>query len=225
MNARMKILIPLVLFFLIPGLEAQASATQARKPSKKITSEVGLNIPAWGVAVDAVYDKRLDNLIPGYKIMNVVLSNRGATTIYLDSSRDKWVIVDSLNHKHTAINYLRQENEKLWNRLPDGLKAQLEYPQAVRVGNSTKIDLFFPVHTELANFRGINWTSSHFKKEFTILTDMEKGSDTNPNEEPLPKQTPSQVQSLEKYEDKKADPANTPPKQFDPQDDVTIPMD
>lgn len=224
----MKIFIPFILAVFCFGLSAQAKMESTRKPSNKITSEAGLNIPAWGVAVDAVYDKRLDNLVPGYKILNVVLSNRSATTIYLDPSKDKWVIVDSLGHKHTGINLLREENEKLWDKLPDGLKQQLEYPQAVRVGNTTKIDLFFPLKTELASFREINWASAHFKKEFNISTAMEKDQDLGTKEEPLPKQTPSEVQSLEKYEGKKAYPQDQadPPRQFNPQDDdVTIPMD
>ncbi|MDO8519243.1 MAG: hypothetical protein Q7T11_03665 [Deltaproteobacteria bacterium] len=212
-----------LLVLLIPPV-ALAKVDTVKKAPKKITSEAGLNIPAWGVAVDAVYDKRLDTLLPGYKILNVVLSNRGIDTIYLDPSKDKWVIIDSVGRKHHAINHLRKEDEKLWDSLPDGLRQKLEYPQAVKVGNSAKIDLFFSSKTELAGFREIEWDSVHFKKEFNILTASENNLEAGPKEEPLPKEAKSQNQALEKYEGRQDPPPSTP-SETPPREIVTIPMD
>ena len=120
-----------------------SSKTGSTAKTKKVRSEAGLNIPSWGVAIDAVYDKRLDHLIPGYKIINVVLTNRSPGTIYLDPGKDAWIIRDNVGKNHRAINHLRFASEKLWLALPVGLKDQLEYPHAVRTGNSTKIALFF----------------------------------------------------------------------------------
>lgn len=183
------------------GARTGSSSKNASVPkSNKVRSEAGLNIPAWGVAIDAVYDKRLDNLIPGYKMMNVVLTNRSPSTIYLDPRRDKWIIRDSVGKSHSAINHLRFTDEKIWLALPVGLKDQLEYPHAVRTGNSTKIDLFFPAGTELAGFREISWRSDHFKQVFDVYTAMEKNLDWDPKSEKTPTETPAVRQSIEKYD-------------------------
>ncbi|MBI2340268.1 MAG: hypothetical protein HYU99_07890 [Deltaproteobacteria bacterium] len=173
--------------------------TVSATKSKKVRSEAGLNIPSWGVAIDAVYDKRLDNLVPGYKIINVVLSNRGPVTISLDPTKDVWFIRDSVGKSHRAVNHLRFASEKLWLSLPVGLKDKLEYPHAVRTGNSTKIDLFFPENAELSGFREISWKSDHFRQTFDIYTAMEKNLDWDSKSEKIP-DTPAYRQSIEKYE-------------------------
>ncbi len=170
---------------------------KARGSSKKIISEAGLNIPQWGVAIDAVYDSRLDNLVPGYKILNVILSNRGAANIFLDPRKDKWYVIDNIGKKLRASNHLRLDNEKVWSSLPLGLRTKLEYPQTVRVSHSVKIDLFFSNDVSLGGFREIGWDSDHFKKEFNVITATEKNQDDA--NEPLPN-TPTYNQSREKYD-------------------------
>lgn len=166
-----------------------------------VQSELGLNIPKWGIAVDAVYDPRLDGLVPGYKILNVVLSNRTQKSIYLDLKKDRWVLLDNIGNPNKAINHLRVLNPKLWNSLPEGLRDKLEYPQLVRVGTSARIDLFFPNTVELKNFRIINWKSAHFNENFQLINTIEKKLDVNPakiGKQPPPL-TPSQEQAQEKY--------------------------
>lgn len=208
----MKYLPGLLLFLFLFDVSALAAPYSKNRPSKetsansggttgskKIRSEAGLNIPAWGVAIDAVYDKRLDNLVPGYKLVNVVLTNRSPSTIYLDPTKDVWIIRDSLGKNHRGINHLRFTNEKMWLSLPVGLKDQLEYPHAVRTGNSTKIDLFFPIETELAGFREVSWKSDHFKQVFDVYTALEKNLDWDSKSEKIP-DTPAVRQSIEKYE-------------------------
>lgn len=167
--------------------------------NEAVQSELGLNIPKWGIAVDAMYDPRLDGLVPGYKILNVVLSNRTQKSIYLDLKKDRWVMRDNIGKPSKAINHLRVINPKLWGTLPEGLKDKLEYPQLVRVGNSARIDLFFPNTVELKNFRMISWKSTHFKQEFQIINTIEKKLEVTPAEmsqEPL---TSSEEQAQEKY--------------------------
>lgn len=182
-----------------PRSESSGSGRVKERKSRKIVTEAGLNIPAWGVAIDAAYDSRLDNLIPGYKILNVILTNRGASTIYLDPRKDRWGIQDHVNNSHQGINHLRLHNEKVWFNLPDGLRAKLEYPTGVRAGNSTKIDLFFPTSVELGHFRGVTWNSSHFKKEFSVYTTGDKTDGGDDRNEPIPK-TRSTEQAAQKYE-------------------------
>lgn len=202
------LVLPLCLAVFVCSFSAQARNTKHSKrqsKSKKVRSEAGLNIPKWGVAIDAVYDSRLDSLIPGYKILNVVLTNRGAQTIYLDPQKDKWRIRDNVGKERTAINHLRLADEKLWAALPDGLKKKIDYPQAVRTGHSTQLDLFFPSSTELFNFREISWKSAFFKKEFNVFTTMENKVNLGPNHTPIPKTSPSRVFSDQKYEGQKED--------------------
>lgn len=189
----------LTLFSVVPpGISAPDSKQSAKKTSKKIRSEAGLNIPSWGIAIDAVYDSRLDELLPGYKIVNVVLTNRGAADIRLDAAKDDWRILDQLGKSHTATNHLRQRNEKMWADLPQGLKEKLDYPNLVRIGKSAQIDLFFPDDIELFNFREIVWRSSHFKKEFSVYTVTDKDVDSHPS--PSIEATSSAKQSNHKYD-------------------------
>lgn len=190
-----------VLILVTISLATPGVVIAKEKKSEKITSEAGLNIPSWGIAIDAIYDSRLDNLVPGYKIINIIVTNKSANIIYFDPKKDKWHVSDNLGKTKIAINHLRFEDEKLWANLPPGLKSQLEYPQAVRIGHSVKIDLFFPASYDLAGFREISWKSDHFKKEFNILTSMEKPLEWNPKEEPV-QESPSYKKSMEKYEGK-----------------------
>lgn len=191
----MKFLFLLIvpLFFLIHC----GFLTTSRKEG--VQSELGLNIPKWGIAVDAIYDPRLDGLVPGYKILNVVLSNRTQKSIYLDLKKDRWVMRDNIGKPNKAINHLKVINPKLWETLPEGLRDKLEYPQLVRVGSSARIDLFFPNTVELKNFRMINWKSVHFHEEFVLINVIDKKLEVTPakiGNQPL---TPSQEQAQEKY--------------------------
>ena len=78
------------------------SEIKGTKISEDIRSEAGLNIKDWGIAIDAIYDARLDDLIPGYRIINIVLTNRSAEDINLSTNKDKWYILDNMGKKHTA---------------------------------------------------------------------------------------------------------------------------
>lgn len=171
--------------------------TTSRKDA--VQSELGLNIPKWGIAVDAIYDPRLDGLVPGYKILNVVLSNRTQKSIYLDLKKDRWIMRDNIGNPNKAINHLKVINPKLWNTLPGGLRDKLEYPQLVRVGSSARIDLFFPNTVELKNFRMINWKSAHFHEEFVLINVIDKKLEVTPAKIAKQPLTPSQEQAQEKY--------------------------
>lgn len=154
--------------------------TTNNQPEKKkkspavIKSEAGLNIPEWGVAIDSFYDERLDNLIAGYKILNIVVTNRGNGDIYLDVNQDHWKIIDSFGKKYTATNHIKQIDSKLWDKLPSDFKKKIDYPQIVRPGKSTTVDVFFPKSVTLTNFKEIIWKSKHFDKEFNIFSNYEK---------------------------------------------------
>lgn len=141
---------------------------------KVIQSEAGLKIPEWGIAIDAHYLPALDELIPGYRVVNILLQNNGSKPIELNPRKDKWVITDNIGKKHKAYNHIRFFHRRLWEKMSDKAKAKLDYPHLVPPGKSVAIDVFFKDEVELANFREISWDSYHFDKEFTILTPYEK---------------------------------------------------
>lgn len=146
--------------------ENMAQAKRSRKAlSEPVTSEAGLKIPKWGIAIDASYNTELDDFIPGYKIVHVVLSNNRPDTIVMDPAKDRWTITDSAGKKHTAYNHVRHFDKKLWKKLKPELKKKLGYPSLVKSGYLTTLDLFFPKDVDLFQFREIAWTSSFFAKK------------------------------------------------------------
>lgn len=198
-----SLFISFLMFSLFLSSTVDASMARSRpapsRGQKVIETEAGLNIPKLGIAIDAVYDSKLDNLLPGYKILNVVLTNRSMATINLDSKKDKWQVTDSLGKTHKAMTHLRVSDKKLWDVLPVGLKNELEYPHMVRVGNTTKIDLIFPSYVELGFFKQLNFASSSLKKTFVIKNSEEKNLDWDHKEEKIPTATKATIQAEEKY--------------------------
>ena len=192
-----------------------------RTRTQKIESEAGLNIPEWGIAVDGLYDKRLDNLVAGYKILNVIVTNRSGKTVSFDPKKDQWRIRDSVGKSHKAINHLKLGNRRLWESLPEALKKKLEYPQLAHNGNMAEIDLFFPLNADLENFRQLEWRSSFFKKSFVIVTTGDREMELQSPSADSPK-TPAVEKANEKYEGDA--PHRASPPKFDPSlDDLSAP--
>jgi len=155
------------------------------------TIEAGLKLPEWGIAIDASHDARLDDLIPGYRIVHVVLSNSRGDPILLDPSKDKWVVTDSTGRRHTAINHVQKIDRKLWEEMKPELKKKLDYPTVVKPNHLTTIDLFFSDSVDLFRFREISWNSSHFNKTFDIYTAYEKELSVEPDDKQQPLSQPS----------------------------------
>lgn len=178
----------ILLFFVLSQTHAHAGVPKkrtsniAKKQSQNtnntnsdvITSEVGLKIPDWGVAIDAVFNPELTDIIPGYHILNLVLSNHRSDTIMLNVTKDKWVVVDRFNKKHTAQNHVTNFNPKVWEQLPQELKQLIDYPTMINPGKSITIDVFVPNTVELTNFKEVTWRSDYFAKEFNLLTNYEQ---------------------------------------------------
>lgn len=177
------------LFFVMSAVLAKSSEDKSRprsagasKKSAPIASEAGFKIPEWGIAIDASYDPRLDDLIPGYKILHVVLSNHRDNTIVLNPVKDRWVITDGGGKKHEAHNHVKFFDKKLWQKMRTELKAKLDYPTLVKAGKLTTIDLFFSKSVDLFQFREVAWTSSFFAKKFDVLTSYEKNISVSPDD-------------------------------------------
>jgi hypothetical protein len=161
--------------FLLPQIVWAKDDRPPLQPRGKIEikSEAGLNIPEYGIAVDALYDPRLDDLVEGYKIISILLTNRGTSNIGLNVRQDKWVIIDSAGRKHVAENHVSHFDRGTWEEMEPSLKQKLDYPQYVKGSHSTTIDVFFPKSIELLNFKEIIWKSASIGKEFNIYTNME----------------------------------------------------
>lgn len=176
-----KIIIALTAFFVLGLTIDSYSAVSNRhfkgkkkKDQKEIRSEAGLKIPEWGISVDATFNPELTDIIPGYHIVNLVLSNHRGTPIKLDASKDKWTIVDNMNKRHRLYNHVKQFDKDMWSKVPKNLKQLLEYPRILHPGKSTTIDVFIKKDTDLFNFKEISWKSSHFNKEFNVMTSYEE---------------------------------------------------
>ncbi len=209
---RLKIFSPFFSLLIIAPALALATAPLQQKnqstPNNKIVeSEAGLNIPEIGIAIDSVYEKRLDNLIPGFKLLLVVVSNKTSKPIYFDPKKDQWGIRDHLNQLHRGFNHPRSMSKKTWDKLPPGLKQELEYPQIIHDGNTAKIDLLFPISVELENFRTLVWKSVYFKKEFRL----QSATDNTNHEMATPATISSNAETILKTIDTYQDHPSTPP--------------
>ena len=192
----------IISFFFILSFLFNPSVSHAKKPNKGVlVGEAGLNFPSMGLALDGAYDDRLDHLVPGYKILNVVITNKGQNTIKLDLNKEVWKVRDHLGKLRIAINDVRFISEKIWNTLPEGLKNKLENPDTIKTGQTAKVDLFFPANVNLKDFKELQWQSTHFKKKFIIEEGVEKNLDLARDTEPDPLHNKKTYQqSLEKYE-------------------------
>ena len=231
---------PFVLVFLMWAFSVQAISPQKRnlhgpQPLKKnaapVVSEAGFKIPEWGITIDASYDSRLDDFIPGYKIVHVVLSNNRQDTIVLNPAKDHWVITDDIGKKHTAYNHIKFFDKKLWQRLRPELKQKLDYPTMIKPGNLTTLDLFFPKELDLFQFRGIAWNSSFFARKFDVYTNYEKTLNLNAENSPQTTITPDDASPDTKHPNDKQNPSTSknttkendePKMNFDPSFDDAI---
>ena len=143
------------------------------KASQGIQADAGLKIPEYGIAIDAYYLPALDQLIPGYRILNIVVQNNRPEPIDLDVFKDKWQIIDHMGKNHKAFNHVKFFEKNLWEQMSDKAKTKLDYPNLVPPGKMVAIDVFFPTSVELVNFKEIRWNSSFFDKEFNVYTAYE----------------------------------------------------
>ncbi|MFA5812404.1 MAG: hypothetical protein WC956_08765, partial [bacterium] len=122
-----------------------------------IRSPGGMNIGNIGVVIDASYDPRLDTLVPGYKVINVVLVNQSFNIIFMDPEGDKWQIkmVDG-GKPINAVHDLRRYDPKAWAVIPERAKRIMGYPLALPVGAREVIDLFVPDSVDVQNFNELD---------------------------------------------------------------------
>lgn len=137
---------------------ADANKYGRRRSSRKqgvIRVPGGANIPSVGLAIDASYDPRLDDLVPGYKIISVALFNQSFNIVALDPAMDRWWVKFADGSKKKAIFDLRSQLPEVWSKLPDKVKSLVTYPLYLPVGARQVVDLFVPDTVNAAQFNVI----------------------------------------------------------------------
>lgn len=159
------------------------------KVPKFVKSQSGLNIPKWSIAIDGYYNKALDNLVPGYKIVHVAVANRSSRVVSLSPSKDRWQLILHSGEKIRVVNDINQIKSRLPEMFPAQLLTKLAYPDSVKIAHAAKIDLLVPARYPLEKLAGIHFKSPFFKTEFQITlksqTDLKTRADKN---QELPKE-------------------------------------
>ncbi len=153
----------------IVALTGCFTAKDAKNPKTNQHMEAGKN----GITIDATYDPRLDNLIPGYKIVTVALTNNGFDVLKLNPIKDRWEIVDAAGKNRRAINSIRVHSPSLFGSLPQKVQMLVDYPVGINVGYSETIDLFFPLGTDLRNFRNISFYAADADQKFDAMANLD----------------------------------------------------
>lgn len=152
------------------GLLLLTACFSARESGNPKNSGNRVELHGQGIIIDAKYNADLDNLVPGYKVITVGLTNNGVDMLQLNPLRDRWEIVDGSGRKIKAYNSLRIKDPSTYSRLPQKMKEMIEYPVAVPMGYSETLDLFFPNQYDLTGFRSISFYSAERKQDYDMLS-------------------------------------------------------
>lgn len=132
-----------------------ASYAHAKKQTYRVPG--GANIAPLGLSIDASYDPRLDDLVPGYKVINVAVMNQGFNIFYLDPEKDKWKIKLAGKSKSiTAVHDLRRKDPVAWSKIPERARGLVGYPLVLPIGAKQVIDLFVPDTVDVAKFNELD---------------------------------------------------------------------
>jgi len=139
----------------VAAILAYSVAAHAKK--QVIRAQGGTNIVQIGLSIDASYDQRFDNFVPGYKVINVALVNQSFNIVYLDPDKDRWTVKLAGKTKPvTAVHDLRRYDPKAWKELPEKAKDLLSYPLIIPVGARQVIDIFLPDTVDATAFNEVD---------------------------------------------------------------------
>lgn len=129
------------------------SFNAAARSKKNIEVMGGTPIPGFGLSIDASYDHRLDNFVPGYKVINVAIVNDSFNIIGLDPKRDKWWIqLKNSKKKYPVVADLRGDDPEAWHQVPQRAHGLIAYPLVLPIGARQVIDLFVPSDVDASSF-------------------------------------------------------------------------
>lgn len=147
-----------------------AVAPELHAKKQTIRANGGTVMPSAGIIIDGSYDTRLDTLVPGYKVVSVILVNQSFNIVGLDPEGDKWYVkLSGRASAIPAINSLRQQDPKAWAQLPEGAKDIVGYPLVLPIGAREVFDLFIPDKYDLENFNEIHAYIKSMNTKFEIL--------------------------------------------------------
>jgi hypothetical protein len=129
----------------------------------------GVPIGRLNLAIDASYDDRLDDFVPGYKVINVAMVNSGFKIIYLDSEKDRWSIKLAGRRKSIkVIHDLRSRDPEAWHKIPDKAKGLVSYPLVLPIGAREVVDIFVPDTIDVAKFTELDIFLKSLNSKFEI---------------------------------------------------------
>ena len=141
-------LLLLVVFFISVFLPSCAG----KKKPQVIEGRAGRFILGYGFSIDAVYDPRLDKLVPDYRLLTVAIRNTSLQVIQMDASGDKWVLVNQDGKRIKAFNTLREKDNRRWKKIPEKVRNLVDYPEVVPISYTVTFNLFFPKSADLSDF-------------------------------------------------------------------------
>lgn len=169
MQMRFAILLLMAATSAACGMQHSSKSSSANSGFQDVYVPSGTTTPILSMGFEAVYDPRLDNLIPGYKIVTVAITNSSLEYLQLDLLADQWWVVDRNKSKHKAILSLRDKNPDAWAKLAPRLRKIIEYPLMVRIADTATIDLLFPNNVRLNEFREVVFSIPSRQKVIHIV--------------------------------------------------------
>ena len=160
---------PTLLLLTLILLTACAPSRSAQKKTNKIIQgDAGRIIQPYSISIDTKYDSRLDHLIPGYKLLPIVIRNVSLQPITMDVRQDRWVVIGENGKKYPAFNSLRIKNPVEWRNVPEELRSIIDYPEVLPIGYSVTFDLLLSPQANLDYFKEIRYYNATLRQEFSI---------------------------------------------------------
>ena len=150
---------------LIMGVSFSAAAHSSKHD---VRAPAGAMIEGVGLAIDASYDLRLDDLVPGYRVINVVLVNNSFNVIMFNPDKDRWSIRAG-KKTYKAIIDLKSHDPDAWEKIPDRARKMITYPLAVPIGARLVLDLFFPDSTPVEKMTELIVQLATFESTLSIF--------------------------------------------------------
>lgn len=156
----------LLLFFFTACAGLQSAGNEAIQP---VVVPAGTQVPALALAFDLSYDPATDQVVPGYRILTVGITNGSLNVLQLEPMADRWFVQDRQGRRHAAVLSLRHADPDAWTGLAPRLKRLIEYPLMIGVGETRAVDLLFPDKVVLRDFQGVRFESIGLDKIIHIF--------------------------------------------------------
>lgn len=138
--------------FVVCLILAVGGSADARK-KRVIKVMGGMPIPGYSLIIDASYDPKLDDFVPGYKMLNVAIMNNSLSIIEMRPQKDQWWIrTKGGKKKYRVIGDLRSEDAAAWNGVSDRARNLISYPLLLPIGARQVVDLFVPEKVPVKDF-------------------------------------------------------------------------